>query len=90
MKQWLENLLGKSWKTTLTSYVLAILIAIQPFLTEDVDLSNKYQFWKYVLRLTVAALIAIIGKQAADSSQVKEVSRDVKNSLYDLRNQGRQ
>jgi hypothetical protein len=81
MKKWLENNIGKSWKTTLTGYLMAALIAVQPFLTEVVDLSDKHQRNRYILRIIVAAGVAILGKQAADSHQVKQVDEKVDEHL---------
>lgn len=76
------NHLGQSWKTTLVGYILAALFAIQPLLTEEVDFTIKAQVLRYAWRLIVAVGIAILGKYAADSAQVKAVDKrvnDIKN-----------
>jgi hypothetical protein len=81
MKKWLETNIGISWKTTLTGYMMAALIAVQPFLTEVIDFADKHQRNRYILRIIVAAGVAILGKQAADSHQVKQVDQKVDEHL---------
>lgn len=77
MKKWLETHIGKSWKTTLISYAMAVLIAVQPLLTETVDFDSRHEVFRYSLRIAFAVLVAIFGKIAADSTQVKHVDNKV-------------
>jgi hypothetical protein len=71
MKNFFEKNLGRSWKTTVVSYALAILLAVQPLVDEKVNLNTRYERYKYVLRLLFAAGIACLGKYAADSTEEK-------------------
>jgi hypothetical protein len=77
MTHWLEKHFGKSWKTSILSYLMAILVAVQPLLTESVDMTNKQERNRYLIRIVFAAFIALFGKIAADSSQVKKVDQKV-------------
>jgi hypothetical protein len=77
MKNILHKHLGQSWKTTLVSYLLAVMLALQPLLDAEVDLSKKYALFKYIIRLVFAAGVAFFGKYAADSSQVKQVQKQI-------------
>lgn len=77
MKKWLETNIGKSWKTTLISYFMAILLAVQPMLTETIDFNSRHEVARYAVRVIFAAAIALFGKIAADSSQVKHVDAKV-------------
>lgn len=78
MKKFLQQHLGQSWKTTLVSYLLAVMLAMQPLLDVQVDLNNRYELVKYTLRLLFAAGVAFFGKYAADSSQVKKIEKQIK------------
>jgi hypothetical protein len=77
VKAWLVKHIGVSWKTTLIGYVTALILAIQPLLTEDIDFENKFQRNRYIFRIICAAAVAIFGKYAADSAQVKRVDDKV-------------
>ena len=77
LKKSMQQYLGQSWKTTLVSYLLAMMLAVQPLLDAKTDLSNRYEFFKYIMRLLFAAGVAILGKYAADSSQVKDLRKEV-------------
>jgi hypothetical protein len=72
MKYLLTKHFGASYKTTIISYLLAVMLAVQPLLDEQVELNNRYQLTKYIIRLVFAAGVAAFGKYAADSSQVKK------------------
>ncbi len=77
----MQKLFGVSWKTTLAGYLLAIWIAVQPFIeAEGVDFTDRQQRIKFVLRIIGAALVAVLGKYSADSKQVKNV--DEKLELF--------
>lgn len=77
MNKFLKKALGQSWKTTLASYLLAALIAVQPFFTETVDLTDKTERLRFIWRIAIAIGVGVIGKYAADSRQVKEVDAKV-------------
>jgi hypothetical protein len=77
MNKWMETHLGKSWKTTLVSYVMAVMLAVQPFLDQEVDFTNKHKTVLFIVKIVFAGSIALFGKIAADSAQVKEVHNDV-------------
>jgi len=77
MKTLLQRSLGQSWKTTLVSYILAMMLAVQPLLDEATNLNNRYELFRYILRLLFAAGVAFLGRYAADSSQVKELRKEV-------------
>jgi hypothetical protein len=77
MNKWMETHLGKSWKTTLVSYVMAVMLAVQPFLDQEVDFTNKHKTVLFIVKIVFAGGIALFGKIAADSAQVKEVHNDV-------------
>lgn len=81
MKRWLIKHIGVSWQTTLISYLMAILLAVQPFLTEHIDWNSRREVLRYMLRILFAACIAVFGKKAADSHQVKEVDKKVDEHL---------
>jgi hypothetical protein len=72
MKNYLIRHFGESYKTTIISYGLAVMLALQPLLDEQVDLDNNYQLTKYIIRLLFATGVAAFGKYAADSSQIKK------------------
>lgn len=76
------TILGHSVKTTTLGYIIAALLAIQPILTEPINWDSRHDLLKYAFRLVVAIAIAIFGRMAADSAQVKEVNKKVEaNSL---------
>lgn len=75
MKKAIRASLGSSWKTTLISYVLAVMIALQPLLNEEIDWGRRSQLVRYIVRLFFAAGVAVFGKYAADSSQVHKVEQ---------------
>lgn len=79
------TLFGKSVKTTILGYVIAALVAIQPLLIDPINWDSRHDVARYVFRLAVAVLIAVFGKMAADSAQVKEVKKqtDVNSMLID-------
>jgi hypothetical protein len=77
MKKWLENNIGKSWKTTLVGYVSAGFVAVYPLLDADVDWNSKTSVKRYFVKLLIAAGIALMGKFSADSAQVKQVDQKV-------------
>lgn len=81
MKHWFETNIGKSWKTTLIGYASAAFIAVYPLLDQDVDWNSKVSVKRYVLKLIIAAGIAMMGKYSADSSQVKQVDNKVDQHL---------
>ncbi|HUC83474.1 MAG TPA: hypothetical protein VMR70_21355 [Flavisolibacter sp.] len=81
MKTFVQRWLGQSWKTTLVSYILAVLLAVQPLLEETTNLNNRYEFARYLLRLLFAAGVAFLGKYAADSSQVKNLRKYVEGTI---------
>jgi hypothetical protein len=72
------NLLGSSNRTSIAGYILAAFIAIQPILMEDMNFNSRSDWFRYAVRLVGAALVAVMGRQSADSKQVKEVKADVK------------
>ena len=77
MKKLLQRYLGQSWKTTLVSYILAIILAVQPLVEEAPVLNNRYELTRYLVRLLFAAGVAFLGKYAADSSQVKDLRKEI-------------
>jgi hypothetical protein len=77
MKHWLETHIGKSWRTTLIGYLAAAFTAIYPLLDQDVDWNSKSSVKRYIVKLFIAAGIALMGKYSADSSQVKHVDNKV-------------
>lgn len=81
MKRWLENKFGKSYKTTLVSYALAIGAVLQPIIESTVYAEDFKFTFAFAFRLFFAAGMAAFGKWAADSSQVKEVDQKVDNHL---------
>jgi hypothetical protein len=78
--RFMERYVGKSWKTTITGYGIAVLVAIQPLVNEDVDFNNRNSVVKFIFRMLVAAGIAAFGKWAADSKQVKDVDAKVNSN----------
>ena len=79
MNQFFSKPFGQSWKTTLVSYLLAVMLAVQPLLELEVNFSKGYEVLKYSLKLLFAAGIAFFGKYAADNSQVKALSKKIKD-----------
>lgn len=70
----MKKYFGESWKTTIAGYLLGILLSVKTLLDSgETHWSNFF----------VAILIAILGKQAGDSSQVKEVKKDVQEIKID-------
>jgi hypothetical protein len=74
MKQYMKKHFGQSWKTTIVSYLLAAMLAVQPLLDASADLGNRQERMKYIFRLAFAAGVALLGKYAADSNQVKQIN----------------
>jgi len=54
----------KSWKTTFTGVVMAVLIAVQPLTDGEVNLKKDW------LRFTIAICIAVFGYFAKDFDKV--------------------
>lgn len=81
MKRWLEKHFGKSYKTTLVSYMLAIGAVLQPIIESTVYAEDFKFTYAFAFRLFFAAGMAFLGKWAADSSQVKEVDKKVDNHI---------
>lgn len=77
MKKWMETHIGKSWRTTIVSYLLAIGAVIQPII-ESVVYAEDFKFtFAFAFRLFFAGGMAFFGKYAADSQQVKHVDSKV-------------
>ncbi len=70
----MKKLFGDSWKTTLAGYGLSAFIAVKT-LTD----AGETHWFNFVF----AVGIAILGKQAGDSSQVKETKTDLQATKYD-------
>lgn len=54
-----KKLFGKSWRTTVAGYILAGLIAAQPFFE-----TGAVNWWK----MSIAIGIAVLGRVAADAN----------------------
>jgi hypothetical protein len=75
MKKFRMNRSRAVSKTKWVSYLLAILMAIQPLLDLEVDISNKQALVKYVIRLLAASAVALLGKYTATRSVPNEMER---------------
>jgi hypothetical protein len=81
MKNWLVKHVGKSWKTTIISYAMAVILAVQPLLTEVIDWDSQRELIQYCARIVFAIAVAVFGKMAADSGQVKAIDKKVDDHL---------
>lgn len=69
------TIFGKSIKTTALGYIIAALVAAQPFFTSMPDFNSRSEMVKFIWQIAIAIGIAVFGRMAADSAQVKEVKR---------------
>jgi hypothetical protein len=87
MKKWLIANFGHSYKTTIVSYLLAIGAVAQP-IVESVIYDENFRFtFQFGFRLFFAVGMAVLGKYAADSAQVKSVNSDVQSLKSDVQSQ---
>ena len=56
----------------LLGYIAAALIALQPFLESEVKTGNRFEVTRYIFRIVVTVMIAVLGKYLKDREFSKE------------------
>lgn len=62
----INKFFGENWRTSLTGYCIACLVAIQPILVDSVDFTKKSELVRYGFRILFAAAIGIYGHVSKD------------------------